>query len=74
MSQWDDYNADSQFAHDFPYDIPNEYWCMNNGKILVKDMSTKHIKNCMAIVGADDKWYNYFQQELNSRKDINKLW
>jgi hypothetical protein len=43
-------------------------------KILVKDMSTKHIKNCMAIVGADDKWYNYFQQELNSRKDINKLW
>jgi hypothetical protein len=32
MSQWDDYNADSQFAHDFPYDIPNEYWCMNNGK------------------------------------------
>lgn len=74
MSLWDDYKADAQFAHDFPFGVPNEYWNGKDGEILVTDMTDQHIRNCMRMVGEDDDWYSYFQKELDRRKDCRKHW
>ena len=70
MSLWDDYEAEAQFAHDFPFGVPNEYWHTKGGKILVSEMSTIHVLNCMNMVGEDDAWYSYFQKELDRRKAV----
>ena len=68
MSLWDDYRVDAQFAHDFPFGVPNKYWHSKEGDILVTDMTEAHIKNCMRMVGEDDDWYSYFQKEFDRRK------
>ena len=72
MSLWDDYKVDAQFAHDFPFGVPNEYWNGKDGEILVTDMTDQHIRNCMRMVGENDDWYSYFQKELDRRKDCRR--
>jgi hypothetical protein len=67
MSLFDDYMAEAQFAHDFPFGLPNKYWHSKSGDILVTEMTEQHIKNCMNIVGVDDEWYSYFEKELKRR-------
>jgi hypothetical protein len=69
MSLFDDYMAEAQFAHDFPFGTPNKYWHSKNGDILVTEMTEQHIKNCMNIVGVDDDWYSYFEKELKRRNN-----
>ena len=68
MSLFDDM-ADYQFEVDFPFGIPGEVWHSKYGNIPVCEMTTRHIKNCMKIVGEDDGWYRVFQQELERRAD-----
>ncbi len=68
MSLFDDYREEMQFSKDFPFGIPCKEWTMKGGnKISVKDMTTKHIMNCMNLVGIDDPWYSYFEKELKLR-------
>lgn len=68
MSLYSDLSADYQFERDYPFGLPNKYWLTRNGeKILVSEMSSVHISNCMRLVGEDDPWYAYFQEELNKR-------
>jgi hypothetical protein len=71
MSLWADYEAEAQFARDYPFGLLNKYWHSKDGDILVSEMSEKHIRNCMKIVGKDDAWYSYFQQELERRCAYN---
>jgi len=69
MSLFDDYMINAQFSKDFPFGVPCDTWVTRDGvKIKLKDMTISHIKNCMKIVGEDDPWYPYFQEELNKRK------
>ena len=68
MSLFDDM-ADYQFEGYFPFGIPGEVWHSKYGNIPVREMTTRHIKNCMKIVGEDDEWYRVFQQELERRAD-----
>lgn len=69
MSLWDDYKADMQFEHDFPFGVPTDTWITKDGtKIKLTDMTEQHIKNCMNIVGEDDAWYDHFQKELDRRQ------
>lgn len=73
MSLWDDYMADLQFEHDFPYGVDYNYWTTRDGiRIKLCDMSEEHIRNCMRMVGEDDDWYYKFEEELNRRasKDV----
>lgn len=68
MSLYDDYIADIQFAIDFPYGVPCDYWTTRDGtRIKLCDMSEDHIRNCMRIVGEDDAWYDKFEEELCRR-------
>lgn len=69
---FDDWKADAQFEHDFPFGVPGEFWESKNGCIPVKDMTVSHIKNCMKLVGEDDEWYNYFKEELMNRGEYMK--
>lgn len=68
MSLYDDYIADLQFAIDFPYGVPCDYWTTKDGtEIKLSDMSEEHIRNCMRIVGEDNDWYDKFEEELCRR-------
>ena len=67
MSLFEDYKYDLQFAADFPFGVPCEFWKSKEGKIAVKDMTDQHIKNCMKLVGVDNPWYSYFEKELEKR-------
>lgn len=70
MSLWNDYEADSAFERDFPFGVPSDTWVTKTGvKIKLSDMTEKHIKNCMRMVGEDDDWYFVFLNELKRRKD-----
>lgn len=69
MSLWNDYEADAAFENDFPFGLPNKHWHSKDGDILVTDMTDSHIRNCMKMVGEDDEWYSYFQQELERRSN-----
>ena len=69
MSLGDDYIADTQFEHDFPFGVPSDIWHSRHGDIKVSEMSTMHIKNCMNMVGEDDGWYAVFQKELKRRAE-----
>lgn len=68
MSLFDDYEAEIQVAKDFPFGVPSPVWHSANGDIEVGKMTSKHIKNCMNIVGEDDPWYGYFKNELERRR------
>ena len=68
MSLFDDYEAEVAFARDYPFGVPSGTWKSKQGEIAVKDMTERHIRNCMKIVGADDVWYSYFEKELERRK------
>ena len=68
ISLWDDYKADMQFAYDFPYGVPSDYWTTRDGtRIKLSDMSEEHIRNCMRMVGEYDDWYDKFEDELVRR-------
>ena len=68
MSLWNDYKWDAYFAKDFPFDVPCDTWVTKDGsKIKVQDMTEKHIRNCMRMVGEDDPWYGHFYNELKRR-------
>jgi len=68
MSLYDDYRADIQFSRDFPFGMPSDTWTTKDGiKIKLADMTEKHIKNCMKLVGEDDDWYWKFEEELKRR-------
>lgn len=68
MSLWDDYEADAMFEWDFPFGVPCDEWTTRDGnKIRLKDMTERHIRNCMRIVGEDDMWYGRFAEELARR-------
>lgn len=45
-------------------------WTMRDGtEIEIKDMTERHIRNCMRMVGKDTEWYEVFQNELNKRNE-----
>lgn len=68
MSLWADYEADAMFERDFPFGVPCDEWTTRDGKkIKLKDMTERHIRNCMRIVGEDDMWYGRFADELARR-------
>lgn len=73
MGLFADFEAEAQFAHDFPFGVPNEYWHSKEGDVLVTNMTEQHIRNCMKLVGEDDDWYPYFQRELE-RRSIVTYW
>lgn len=68
MSLFDDYEAEVAFSRDFPFGVPCKHWHSKDGDILVTEMTEAHIRNCMNLVGMDDAWYPYFEQELERRK------
>jgi len=67
MSLFDDYEAEIQFAKDYPFGVPCDTWKARSGAIKVSDMTESHIRNAMKIVGEDDAWYRYFAAELKRR-------
>ena len=68
MSLWSDYEAEAQFAKDFPHGVPCDEWVTRDGsKIKLRNMTVQHIRNCMRVVGEDDPWYGTFVQELRRR-------
>ena len=71
ISLYDEFMADCQFEHDYPFGIPDErdpIWTTREGEeIRVADMTEAHIRNCMRIVGEDDVWYGCFKAELERR-------
>lgn len=67
MSLWEDYKAEAQFEWDFPFGVPNGVWRSRAGDIKLCDMTERHIRNCMRIVGEDDAWYREFVEELERR-------
>lgn len=54
----------------YPFGQPSgadPQWKGRSGAIKVSQMSDRHIRNCMRIVGEDDDWYYVFQKELKRR-------
>jgi len=71
MGLFEDYEAEVQFAMDFPHGVPCDTWTTATGKkIKLNKMSEEHIRNCMKLIGEDDPWYPYFQKELERRKGL----
>ena len=69
MGMFEDWYADDLFEEDYPYGLPSDTWTTIDGKeIKLTDMTVKHIKNCMKLVGEDDDWYDAFNKELERRK------
>ena len=69
MSLFDDYRIDAIFARDYPFGVPCDMWVTRDGqKIKLSDMTDRHIKNCMKMVGEDDPWYSEFFKELERRQ------
>jgi len=68
VSLWEDYEAEWEFSKDFPHGIPCDVWESADGPILVEEMTTDHIRNCMQVVGEDDPWWDRFQLELDRRR------
>lgn len=68
MSLWSDYEAEAAFARDFPFGVPCDVWHSKNGDIALSEMTDKHIRNCMKLVGEDDAWYGRFKIELERRR------
>lgn len=68
MSLFDDYEAEVQFAKDFPFGVLGSIWHSSNGDVEVGKMTRRHIENCMNLVGEDDPWYLYFKKELERRR------
>lgn len=61
------------YQDDYWWDEKDDiYWTQKNGdKILLKDMSTSHINNCINLLkrsGEDNDWINTFEKEINFRK------
>lgn len=68
MSIFSDFSADYQFERDYPFGVPCETWTTRDGRQLnIGEMSERHIRNCMCMVGEDDPWYARFQRELDRR-------
>lgn len=70
MNLWEDYNADLQWARDR---ASLGVWLTAEGEeVLIRDMTTQHIKNCIAMLqkhGDEEKYISIFEQELEKRKD-----
>lgn len=73
MSLFDDYEAEFQFARDYPHGVPCDTWQSKQGKIKLADMTESHIRNCMRLVGEDDAWYSVFEKELQRRVNDEKM-
>ena len=56
----------------YPFGHPSEYWITKYGKIKVSLMTDDQIRNLMGLVGENDEWYDYFEQELKRREDENQ--
>lgn len=76
MSLGSEYLSYYAFKIDHPFGLPdfvlaqNNTWTTRDGrKIKVRDMTDKHILNCMKIVGEDDPWFTVFKTELNRRAE-----
>jgi hypothetical protein len=67
MSIYEDFFEDSDWNNPFPFGIPGETWPSKSGPIKVSEMSDDYIHNVMNMVGEDDLWYHYFQEELKKR-------
>ena len=72
MSLGADFLADYAFEIDYPFGVASDTWQTRDGrKIPVKQMTEKHIRNCMKLVGEDDDWYGRFERELKERGLLN---
>lgn len=71
MSMGRDYLNDCAYENDYPFGQPagrDPLWKTRTGeKIRLSQMTPAHIRNCMKIVGEDDKWFWVFRQELVNR-------
>lgn len=68
MGMGEEWLADHYFEMDHPFGMPSDTWTTKDGrKIKLKDMTERHIKNCMRLVGEEDLWYERFQKELIRR-------
>ena len=71
MGMFSDWFADYAFENDYPHGLPTDEWITKSGApIKLTDMTDSHLKNCMKMVGEDDKWYYAFEKELESRNAI----
>ena len=69
-SLYSDYLADRQFEIDFPHGVNNDEWTTEDGRTLkITEMTTRHIQNCMKMIGTTDDFYYVLQAELNRRKE-----
>ena len=69
MSYGREYLADHAFEMDYPFGLPSKTWKTRDGReIRIRDMTESHIRNCMRIVGEDDRWFYVFQKELERRR------
>ena len=69
-SLYDDYLADRQFEIDFPHGVNNDEWTTRDGRTLkITEMTTRHIRNCMKMIGEEDDFYQVFEAELKRRNE-----
>lgn len=68
MSLWDDYCADGMFERDFPHGLDNDEWVTVDGRRLkLCEMTERHIRNVMRMIGVNDGFYSACEKELRSR-------
>ena len=68
MSLWSDCAVDYLFAENFPHGVNNDEWRTKDGTVLrIQDMTSRHIRNCMRLIGQEDDFWYAFEAELKRR-------